>query len=121
MLSQLKFLGYIYQQYTAKSIDGARRPVKAYDVIINKMHPLIAEKLHDFYKAGFTKDNLLLGEIPTLSSLIPLSQSAHKPIFLMVGADGVVGAHFVKVKEYEEVIKHIVYNIKKNLSEYGLA
>ena len=121
VLSQLKFLGYIYQQYTAKSIDGVRRPVKAYDLIINKMHSLITEKLRDFYKVGFTKDNLLLGEIPTLSSLIPLSQSAHKPIFLLVGADGVVGAHFVKVKEYEEVIKHIVEKIKENLSEYGLA
>lgn len=119
--SQIKFLGYIYQQYTAKSKEGVRRPVKAYDEIINKMHSLIAEKLRDFYNANFTQEDLLLGEIPTLSSLIPLSQTAHKPIFLMAGGDGVVGAHFVKVKEYEQVIKNIVEKINVNLATYGLA
>ena len=119
--SQLKFLGYIYQQYTAKSKDGIRRPVKAYDVIINKMHSLITEKFQGLYKVGFGQENLLLGEIPTLNSLIPLSQTAHKPIFLMTGTDGVVGAHFVKVKEYEEVVEQIVDKINANLAAYGLA
>lgn len=119
--SQLKFLGYIYQQYTAKSKDGIRRPVKAYDVIINRMRSLITENFVGLYKDGFEQENLLLGEIPTLNSLIPLSQSAHKPIFLLAGADGVVGAHFVKVKEYEEVVRQIVDKINANLEAYDLA
>ena len=46
--------------------------------------------------------------------------------FMMSGrkvADGigVLGAHFTKVDEYQEVMKDIVCNINRNLVEYGLA
>ena len=118
----LKFLGYIYQQYVTKTNrDGVKRPVKAFDSIIKKMSKTLSTKLEQFYTPSLDEARLLIGEIPTLNSLIPLSQIAHKPIFNLSGYDGVVGAHFSKVREYEYVIKSIAENIRKNLDAYGMA
>ena len=115
----LRFLGYIYQQYVTKTQkDGVKRPVKAFDNVIKRMNKTLSSKLEHFYSPILDEENLLIGEIPTLNSLIPLSQIAHKPIFNLSGSDGVVGAHFSKVKEYGEVMKSISENIKKNLEAY---
>ena len=52
------------------------------------------------------------------NSLIPLSQLANKPIFGLTGKDGVVGAHFAKVKEYEDVISGVINNVITNIHAY---
>jgi hypothetical protein len=36
-----------------------------------------------------------------------MSQSSHKPIFELQAKDGVVGAHFQKVKDSKEIIASI--------------
>lgn len=114
-------MGYIYQQYVTKTNkDGEKRPVKAFDSIIQKMSRTLSSKLEKFYTPSLNEEKLLIGEIPTLNSLIPLSQIAHKPIFTLSGSDGVVGAHFSKVREYESVIKSISENIRKNLEAYEM-
>ena len=85
------------------------------------MNKTLSSKLEKFYTPSLSEDDLLIGEIPTLNSLIPLSQIAHKPIFNLTGTDGVVGAHFSKVKEYERVVKSISDKIKRNLNAYEMA
>lgn len=117
----LAFLGYIYQQYTAKTKNGEKRPVNAYENIIKRMNSTVSKKLAGFFEGKLNEIQLKLGEIPTLNSLIPLSQTAHKPIFELTGRDGVVGAHFSKVREYEQVISHLEENIQNNLNAYELA
>jgi cellulose biosynthesis protein BcsQ len=114
---ELKFLGYVTQQYTARRVKGERRAVRAYDAIIRKVPAAINQKLEHFYKPLDSSD-LLLGEIPTLHSMIPLSQSANKPIFLLQGGDGVVGAHFAKVSEFKEVMENISQNLLSNMADY---
>lgn len=114
---KLKFLGYVTQQYVSKSVSGVRQPVKAYDAIIKKMGSIIKEGLADFYPDK-TENSLLLGDIPNFNSLIPLSQSCHKSIFTLGGSDGIVGAHFAKVREYEQIIKKIANNILSNERKY---
>ncbi|MFO0915271.1 MAG: ParA family protein [Pirellulales bacterium] len=104
----LQFLGYLTQQYTAKTIRGKKQPVRAFDKIAKKL----PEKIDRQLIAHFTdrprpKSSFELGAIPTLHSLIPLAQSGHTPIFNLKGADGVVGAHFTKVREYGETIAAI--------------
>ncbi|MGD7304083.1 hypothetical protein ACQCS3_23010, partial [Ralstonia pseudosolanacearum] len=59
--------------------------------------------------------NYKLGEIPYFQSVVPMSQSASKPIFGLKSADGVVGAHFDKVKQFHDVIMSIAENIETNL------
>lgn len=118
VIMSLRFLGYVNQQYTAKKKEGIIRPVKAYDNIIRRMPLTISQKLKEFYPQSLNSSELLIGEIPTLNSLIPLSQSANKPIFGLMGSDGVVGAHFKKVQDFEAVIKRIANNIINNITVY---
>ena len=115
---QLKFMGYVNQQYTIKRVEGQARPVKAYDTIIKRMPSIITSKLSEFIPQPFNLRKLALGEIPNLHSLIPLSQSANKPIFNLSGRDGVVGAHFKKVADFKDVICKISEHILTNIEDY---
>jgi len=105
---RLQFLGYLTQQYTAKTIRGKKQPVRAFDKIAKKIPSRIEKQLvAHFTNKPRPKSAFELGSIPTLHSLIPLAQSAHTPIFNLKAADGVVGAHFTKVREYGDIINAI--------------
>lgn len=111
----LKFSGYVTQQYTFKrDANGDMRPVKAFERIMEKVPQAINRHL-----AGEEQDasSLNLGSIPTLHSLVPLSQNSRKPIFALTGKDGVVGAHFTKVKEFESIISDISERLMENVGE----
>lgn len=110
----IKFLGYITQQYTAKTVDGKKQPVSAYEKIIRRIGPSVKKHLVDGFNGGIDLD-YKLGEIPYFQSVVPMSQSASKPIFGLKSADGVVGAHFDKVKQFHDVISSIAENIEVNL------
>lgn len=113
-----KFLGYVSQQYNAKIRDGKTQPVKAYERIINKMPEKIRQYLNGFYDNSSALPDLMVGSIPTMNSLIPLSQMASKPIYKMTGADGVVGAHFKKVQDSRDVFMGIADKILNMISYY---
>lgn len=102
----LEFAGYVTQQYTAKrDRTGTRRPVKAFEDLMSEIPSRIEQNF--LTESKLSVDSANLGTIPTLHSLIPMSQMARKPIFELKAADGVVGAHFQKVKEYADVISGI--------------
>ena len=44
-----------------------------------------------------------------------MSQTAHKPIFDLTNGDGVVGAHYQKVKDYEKLMKKIADQTLRNM------
>lgn len=117
----LSFLGYVNQQYTAKTFDGVKRPVKAYDTIISKMPEKIERLFSSLYPSSIDKSNLKLGDIPNFNSLVPLSQSANKPIFKLDSHDKIVGSHFAIVKSFEEVMQVITDNVLSNIEKYDLA
>jgi cellulose biosynthesis protein BcsQ len=112
---KLQFLGYVAQQYTAKTKQGVRQPVKAYDKIIKRIPATIQTQLIDKFGTDYDLD-YQLGQIPNLHSLVPLSQDSHVPIFALEGKHGVVGAHFAKVQEsaelFENLAEHFLYNLK---------
>ncbi len=112
----LKFLGYVTQQYTAKTDSkGKRQPVKAFEKIMSKVSSEIDNHFVRVLQPEHSDVNYNLGSIPTLHSLIPLSQTSRKPIFRLKAADGVVGAHFAKVKEYNSIIGGITGRVLGNL------
>ena len=112
----LIFAGYVTQQYTAKrDVDGTRRPVRAFDRILRRVPSLINKQFISKFQNSYTNVNYHLGSIPTLHSLIPLSQTNRQPIFALRAADGVVGAHFTKVREYKTIIQGIVNRLEENL------
>jgi hypothetical protein len=117
---KLKFLGYVTQQYTAKRVKGVRRAVKAYDQIIRRI-PRTLKILEQFSAGQSSQDNSFeLGTIPNLHSLIPLSQEAHVPFFALEGKHGVVGAHFVKVKEGERIVEEVAHNVLAKIQKCGV-
>lgn len=59
--------------------------------------------------------NYKIGSIPNFYSLVPMSQTAHKPIFDLTNMDGVVGAHYQKVKDFEGLINEITEAIMNNM------
>lgn len=110
----IKFLGYVTQQYIAKTVDGKKQPVKAYEQIIRKVGPAIKKHLVDSLNDGLSA-NYKLGEIPYFQSLVPMSQTSTKPIFALKSADGIVGAHFDKVIQFKEVISSIAKCFETNM------
>lgn len=113
---KLTFIGYITQQYLTKTKDGQKRAVNAYEKIIKQIPMAIVDNLAPL-NSVLTEDDFKLGEIPNLHSLVPLSQSANAPIFKLTADDGVVGAHFSKVKEYGEVIENIKNKLLTNIDK----
>lgn len=114
---RLQLLGHVNQQYTAKrNSRGERRAVKAYERIMNNI-PKAIEKSRLMQTRPAPSNGYELGEIPNLHSLIPMSQFAHKPIFGLKSSDGVVGAHFTKVAESEEIFESIADRFMENVSE----
>lgn len=109
----LQFAGYITQQYTAKTVNGKKQPVNAYERIIKKIPSAIQK--HLVHNNSLSLKVNKLGEITNLNSLIPLSQNSSVPIFMLKSENGVVGAHFNKVKEYDTTINDIVSNLQSNV------
>ncbi|BBP67900.1 chromosome partitioning protein ParA [Pseudomonas sp. Cab53] len=112
----IKFLGYVTQQYTAKTVAGKKQPVDAYEKIIKRIGPAIRKSLIEKINQGQSLE-YKLGEIPYFSSLVPMAQTSTKPIFMLKSADGVVGAHFDKVKQFEKVISDIAASLSLNMDE----
>ena len=104
----VKFLGYVEQQYITKSVEGKARAVKAYDNILQR----IPDEIENCIIKRINRDNsssekYKIGSIPNFYSLVPMSQTSHKPIFELSNVDGVVGAHYQKVKDYELLMRDI--------------
>ena len=103
--SRPEFIGYVTQSYLAKrDKEGQRRAVQAYESIRQQIDQVIIDNHLSTHLAG---RKLEIGSVPNLFSLVPMSQSNHVPIFGLTAADGVVGAHFAKVKEAEEIFANV--------------
>lgn len=118
-ISYIQFLGYVTQQYTSKTVDGIRRPVQAYERILSEVPTTIKRELIDIVneKNKGNEINYELGTIPNFNSIIQLSQSAHRPAFELTSTDGIVGAHFAKVKDFKVVMDKITNQMMINLEK----
>jgi cellulose biosynthesis protein BcsQ len=114
---RLRFAGYVSQQYIAKrDTEGHRRPVAAYEKIARRIPDLIAEHFLAGQESPLEKDDYALGNVPTLHSLIPMAQSARAPVFDLGAKDGVVGSHFLKVRELRETFETISNRLERNIA-----
>lgn len=116
---RVAFLGYVMQQYRTKSIRGERAPVKSFDSLIRKFEPAI-ENIEKIFGVGDVQ-SANLGQVPNLSSLVPMSQLARAPIFDLGRSDGVVGAHFAAVDDarliYADIAKRLLERLEKIAGE----
>lgn len=112
---QIKFLGYVEQQYITKSVSGTARAVRAYDEILKKIPDEIEKKIiKPINKDVQVEIDYKVGSIPNYYSLVPMSQTAHKPIFDLTNNDGVVGAHYQKVKDFGNLMEVISDRMLQN-------
>ena len=113
----LKFIGYVSQQYIAKrDASGTKRAVSAYDKIMSQFDSIIREKLLSNALKERVSDDYNLGSVPNLHSLIPMSQTSRAPIFGLRASDGVRGAHFTKVKDSRETFGRIANKIQNEIA-----
>ncbi len=100
----LQFLGYVMQQYKAKVVSGERVPVAAFERIINEQTKEL-QQMCEFFGSDYASAKL--GDLPSLSSVVPLSQQAHAPIFDLGAKDGIVGSQYTRVSEASEFFGRI--------------
>lgn len=110
----LGFCGFVVQQYKAKSSGGQRQAVAAFERIIQKQKQEL-EVLCGFFNES--SSDVDLGEIPTLSSVVPLSQQAHAPIFELASKDGVVGSQYTRVSEAATFFHRISENLLQRVDQ----
>ena len=113
----IMFAGYVAQQYIQKTTEGQKRAVTAYETIIKRIPKSIKVNFIEKLQPKEPKINYEIGLIPNLYSLIPMSQTAHKPIFLLKAKDGVRGAHFNKVRDAEGIFKNVSSQLLRNITE----
>lgn len=113
---EIKFAGYVAQQYIQKTTQGEQRAVASYEKIMKRIPKTIKTYFVDRLKSANSPEiNYEIGTIPNLYSLIPMSQTAHKPIFSLKAKDGVRGAHFNKVREAEGIFSDLTQQLLLNL------
>ncbi len=112
----IKFLGYVEQQYITKTDNGAKRAVHAYESILNQIPQVMTDNVvNPINGTNQYVVDYKIGSIPNYYSLVPMSQSAHKPLFSLIGADGVVGAHYKKVNEFKALMNSIATRFLQNV------
>lgn len=114
---RLKFAGYVSQQYIARrNSEGQLRSTSAYEKIATSIPGLVKEHFLANQNSVLAIDNYDLGSVPNLHSIVPMAQNARAPMFALTAKDGVVGAHFLKVREIKEVFQGIAVRLESNIS-----
>jgi cellulose biosynthesis protein BcsQ len=109
------FAGYTVQQYIAKSTKGIRRATKAYEKLLSGIPEEVAESLGPYFSDGVTSENVHLGDVPHMYSLVPLSQSVNAPIRGLVSSDGLVGSQYKQAEKYAANIDLIARSLAANI------
>jgi len=115
--NNFRLLGFSVQQYITKVIKGERRAIKAYDEIMADVPNTIERCLRELFPLGITIEELSLGDIPHLYSLVPLAQTSNAPIHDLSAQDGIVGNHYKMVNTYKELMEGICTKLLNNMGE----
>lgn len=107
---QMEPIGYVVLQH-AERLD---RPVKAYNRWIARIpqryrKDVLDEDVADDFTMRVADDPLTILVLKRYSTLIPMAQEAHKPMFHLKAADGAIGSHIRAV--------HGVYKDFKQLAQ----
>ncbi|EIF6298064.1 ParA family protein [Clostridium perfringens] len=112
-----KFIGYSVQQYSKRKFKSGVRPTQAYEKVIKNINSEIIKHLSTFNKEGLCDQDIKLGDIPYVYSIIPLSQTSNMPIFELAYKDGVRGNQTSSVNEYKEFMEKIANNFLRNVGD----
>ena len=88
--------------------------MQAFEKIRSQVDAIIEKNL---VRDGVPAKPYEIGTVPNLFSLIPMAQSSHKPVFELIAKDGVVGAHFAKVKDAKEIFGKVAVGLAGRISQ----
>lgn len=112
-----RYIGYSIQQYSKRKFKSGERPTKAYEDVIKNFHKEIEKSLGKFVKTGLPFEDLKLGDIPYVYSIIPLSQTANVPIFELTYTTGLRGNQSSSVDSYKNYLSKIADNFINNIGD----
>lgn len=110
-----RFVGYTVQQYITKTIREEKRATVAYEAILRKIPNEIGTSLGPFIAPRLTVDEVRLGDVPHMFSLVPLAQTAHTPIHKLTGREGLSGGQYQQQRQYQEFIGKLTASLMRNL------
>jgi hypothetical protein len=110
-----RFVGYTVQQYITKTIRNEKRATGAYEAILAKIPKEISDSLGPFIAPALTINDLRLGDVPHMFSLVPLAQTAHTPIHKLTGAEGLSGGQYQQQRQYKTFIRALSESLMHNL------
>lgn len=112
-----RYVGYSIQQYSKRTFKTGERATAAYERVISEFHNQIKNTLNKFIKKGLRDDDLKIGDIPYVYSVIPLSQTANCPIFNLTYQEGLRGNQKTSVEKYkkylENISKRLMFNVDR--------
>ncbi|AGF57811.1 cellulose biosynthesis protein BcsQ [Clostridium saccharoperbutylacetonicum] len=112
-----RFIGYSIQQYSKRKYKSGIKTTQAYENVISEIRFAITSHLNIFRKNGLNDEDIKIGDIPYVYSVVPLSQTSNVPIFDLTYKDGVRGNQISSVNEYKEFMEHIATRFIKNVGE----
>lgn len=112
-----RFLGYSVQQYVSRQFKAGPRPVKSYDEIMKQIPGTVQEAMKSLVKVGLTLEDLELGHIPYLYSLVPMAQAAKAPMHALEYGDGVIGNQYGQIKDFRSLMSKISEKLVANLEK----
>ena len=110
-----RFVGYTVQQYITKTIRDEKRATAAYETILAQIPGEIAESLGPFIAPPLNIEDVRLGDVPQMFSLVPLAQSAHAPIHNLTRKDGLSGGQYQQQLQYRDFIGKLATSLMRNL------
>jgi hypothetical protein len=110
-----RFIGYTVQQYITKTIRDEKRATGAYEAILAKIPKEISDSLGPFIAPPLTIDDVRLGDVPHMFSLVPLAQTSHTPIHKLTRSEGLSGGQYQQQRQYKEFIGTLSGSLMHNL------
>ncbi|WP_179220308.1 ParA family protein [Rhodococcus sp. NCIMB 12038] len=109
------FVGYTVQQYITKSKQGVRRPTQAFEAILSGIPNEVEQSLGKFTPPDLDMNDLKLGDVPNMYSLIPLAQSVNAPISALQSSDGLAGGQYRQQENYLHTIRAVTESLARNM------
>lgn len=112
-----RYIGFSIQQYITKSFKDGRRPIASFERIIKNIPASIERHLSFLFFKDLKIEDLNLGDVPYLYSLVPLAQTHKAPMYSLTYADGIVGSQPSSVKKYCNLLNSITIRLLKNVGD----
>ena len=110
-----RFVGYTVQQYITKTIRDERRATEAFEAILAQIPTKIADSLGPAVASPLTVEDVRLGDVPHMFSLVPLAQTAHTPVHKLTRGEGLSGGQYQQQRLYQEFIRKLSESLLQNL------